>query len=64
VQIRNHRFLAAVNKIKKKKNEIDSPASGGGQGKYVKYVSFPWPPLEAVLSVFNVGFFFVNEKIL
>jgi len=23
------------------------PASSGGQGKYVKCVSFPWPPLEA-----------------
>jgi hypothetical protein len=24
-----------------------SRASGGGQGKYMKYVSFPWPPFEA-----------------
>jgi len=32
---------------------INSAASGGGQAKYMKYVSFPWPQLEAALSVFK-----------
>jgi hypothetical protein len=34
-----------------------SPASSGGQEKYMKYVSFPWLPLEAALSLFNVTIF-------
>ena len=31
----------------------------------MKYVSFPWPPVEAALSVFNVSLFvkdFIFEK--
>jgi hypothetical protein len=47
-------FLAFVNK--EQNVEIDSPASSGGKGKYTKYVNFPWPPLEAALSIFNVFF--------
>ena len=35
--------------INNKKIEIDSAASSGGQVKYTKYVSFPWPPLQAAL---------------
>jgi hypothetical protein len=31
--------------------------SRGGEGRYRKYVSFPWPPLEAALSILNVDFF-------
>jgi hypothetical protein len=31
--------------------EIDSPASSGGQGKYMKNDRFPWHPLEAALSL-------------
>jgi len=36
--------------------KIDSAASGGGQANYMKYVSFPWPQLEAALSIFNIRF--------
>ena len=25
--------------------------------KYIKYFSFPWSPLEAAVSIFNVAFF-------
>ena len=32
---------------KKSKVKIDSPASTGNQGMYVKYASFPWPLLVA-----------------
>jgi hypothetical protein len=47
-------FLARVNKkqnflarVNKKQNlEIDCSAPSGGQRMYVKYVSFPWSPLE------------------
>ena len=43
---------------KKNQNvENDSAASSGGQGKYVKYVNFPWPPLEAALTFFNFSLF-------
>jgi len=39
-----------------------------GQEKCMKYVSFPWPPLEATLSIFNVTLFakrsfFENKEI-
>jgi len=34
-------------------SENDSPASSGGQWKYMKYVSFSWLPVEAALSIFN-----------
>jgi hypothetical protein len=37
--------------------EIDSPATSGGKGKYMNYVSFPWPPLEAEQSILNTAFF-------
>jgi hypothetical protein len=31
--------------------KIDSAASIGGQGKYMKYVSFSWPPVVTALSI-------------
>jgi len=40
--------------IKWRKVKIDSVAPTGSQGKYVKYVSFYWPPVETVLSFSNV----------
>ena len=44
--------------VNKKRNvEIDNVVSSRSRGKYVKYVSFPLPPLEAALSVFNFGIF-------
>jgi hypothetical protein len=47
-----------LTRLDKKQNvEIDSAASSGGKGKYMKYVSFPWPPLEAALSILNVSLF-------
>jgi len=42
--------------------ETDSVASSRGQAKYTKYATFPWPPLEAALPMFNV-FFFVKKTI-
>jgi hypothetical protein len=52
-------YKQRVNKIQSV--EIDSAASSGGQGKYLKYVSFPWTPLEAALSIRNVSLFFVKQ---
>lgn len=63
VYIRYERFLARV--IKKKKAETDNPASSRHQGKYMKYVSFPCPPLEAAGHFFSLrGFFLlkISEK--
>ena len=31
--------------------KIDSAACIGDQEKYMKYVNFPWPPVEAALSM-------------
>jgi hypothetical protein len=59
VQIKNKIFLARVNK--KKNVEVDSPASSGRQGKYIKYVSLPLPPLDAPLTIYNISFFFVKN---
>lgn len=44
-------FLAGLNK---QNLEIDSVISNGGQGKYVKYVSFSWLPIETVMSVLQI----------
>ena len=47
--------------VNKKNNfELDSAASSGGQGKYMKYVSCPWRLLEAALSIFNVSLFLIS----
>jgi hypothetical protein len=47
-----------VARISKKQNfETDNSASSGGGGKYVKYLTFSWPLLEATLSIFNVRLF-------
>ena len=32
-------------------------ATTEGQGKLAYFMYFPWPPLEAALSIFNVCFF-------
>jgi hypothetical protein len=48
--------------IREKNVETDSLASTGGQGKYMKYVSFPWPPPEAAMSIFNVSYFDKTHK--
>jgi hypothetical protein len=45
-----------------KKTEIESPASTGGQGKYTKYVTFPWPPVETTLCMFNVRIFVKKQS--
>jgi hypothetical protein len=46
---------------KKNQNvENDGAASSGGQGKYVKNVNFPWPLLEATLSIFNVSLLYIK----
>ena len=37
----------------KRNVEVDSPASSGGERKYMNYVNFSWPPLEAALSFFT-----------
>jgi hypothetical protein len=59
------RWLAGrKQQVNKKQNvEIDGPPRSGGQGKYMKYVSFPLHPLEAVLSILNFSlFFFVKNN--
>jgi hypothetical protein len=38
--------------------EIDSAASGGSQVNYMKFVSFPWPQIEATQSILNITFVF------
>jgi hypothetical protein len=39
--------------VNKKDNVvIDSPAPSGVNEKYIKYVSFPWPLLEAASPIF------------
>jgi hypothetical protein len=49
-------------RVNKKQNvEVDSPASSGGQGKYMKCDSFTWPPLEATLSILNFSLFLKNN---
>jgi hypothetical protein len=45
-------FLLCLHK--KQNVEIGSSASSGDQGNYIKD-SFPWPPLEAALSIFNIS---------
>jgi hypothetical protein len=51
-------------RLNRKQNaEIDSPASSGGQGNYMKYVSFPWPLLESAFSILKRRFF-VKEQLL
>lgn len=57
VKITYYSFLPRLNKGKKKTVDIDSAVSIGCQGKYMKYGSFLWPPLEAALPIFNVIFF-------
>jgi hypothetical protein len=49
---------------KKQTVEIDKAVSSGSQGKYMKCVSFPLPPLEAALSVFNLGIFSFENNFL
>ena len=52
-----------VARISKKQNfETDSSASSGGGEKYVKYLTFSWPPLEATLSIFNVSLSVKKKK--
>jgi hypothetical protein len=49
VSTRNKSILALVNK--KQKIGIDILASSRHHRKYMKYVSLPWPPLEATPSI-------------
>jgi len=51
--MRNDSFLPRLNE--KQNVERVIPASSGSQGKYIKYVSIPWPPLEVALSIFGSG---------
>jgi hypothetical protein len=50
--------MAHKKHVNKNQNvEINNSALSTGQEKYMTHVSFPWPPLEAALSIFNVAFF-------
>jgi hypothetical protein len=50
--------MAHKQHVNKKQNvEINNSASSIGQEKYMKNVSFHWPPLEAALSIFNIALF-------
>lgn len=53
VKMRNKNFLIHVINIYV---NIDIPATIGSQGKYIKYISFSWPPREATMSVLNLFF--------
>jgi hypothetical protein len=41
-------------------SQIDSAASTGGQKKYIKCVSFPWPPVVAALATSTFCFLFTR----
>jgi hypothetical protein len=41
--VKNTIFLAYVSN--KQNTKMDNPALSGGQGKYMKYVTLPWPCL-------------------
>jgi hypothetical protein len=43
--------------IKKGNVEVGNLVSSGGQGECMKYIGFPWPPLEAVLPILNFRVF-------
>jgi hypothetical protein len=47
---------------KKQNTETDSSASSGDQGKYMKYVSFSWPPFAAALTILKFSFFSKNNS--
>jgi len=50
--------MAPKQHVNKKQNvEINNSASSIGEEKYMKNVSFHWPPLEAAFSIFNVTLF-------
>jgi len=53
----NKTAFPVARKSKKQNFETDISASSGGGGKYVKYLTFSWPPLEATLSIFNLSLF-------
>jgi hypothetical protein len=55
----NKSFLALLNK--KQNAQIYSLFLSEGHGNYVKYVSFPWPPLETALSIYNLGILVKNN---
>lgn len=59
---KNRSFLAHVNE--KQNVKMDSPTSSMGQGKGMKYVRFPWPLLDAALSVLNVSNFLLKTHFL
>ena len=56
---KNKSFVAHINE--KQNVKMDSPTSSMGQGKGMKYVRFPWPSLDAALSVLNVSNFLLNN---
>jgi hypothetical protein len=47
-------LLACVN-TQKKNVKTDSAATTGGQGNLKYFMNVPWPPVEAVLSIYNVS---------
>ena len=56
-------MLGKKSENKKNNVQIDSSALSEDQQKCTKYVSSPWPPLEAALSTFNVSLFRRVRKI-
>ena len=56
---KNKSFVAHINE--KQNVKMDSPTSSMDQGKGMKYVRFPWPSLDAALSVLNVSNFLLNN---
>ena len=48
-------LLARVNT--KQNVETNSAAPNGGQGNLKYFMNFPWLPVEAVISIYNVSLF-------
>jgi hypothetical protein len=55
-RIGSKKYSYLLRENKKRSVEMYSVASGGDQGKYMKYVNFPWTPLVVTLSIFNAVF--------
>jgi hypothetical protein len=51
-------FSKKIVLTKKLTLKISSASSSGGQGKLTTFITFPWSPLEAGLSIYTFCFLF------
>ena len=50
--------MSLLVRVNTKQNvETDSAATTGGQENLKYFMNVPWPPVEAVLSIYNVSLF-------